>query len=123
MAYHHVLIELGQGTGNLRDVHIHFGCDDDRLDGIMAGIEELQAAVSGVTTAVGSVLTNTTELVKDVKRLLENNDTAGAIATLATVQTNLEDAGAKLAEADAAVEASSPEPTTPAPAPDENPFG
>lgn len=124
----HVYVHLLEGTANLTTLHIHVGCDDDKLGEIMAGVEDLNAKVAEVSTAVQSVLTNTTELVKDVQRLIAQGDVSGATTALATVVTSLEEANAKLAEVDAAVEAASPEPTpepepTPTPAPaEENPF-
>jgi uncharacterized protein YoxC len=119
----HVYVHLLEGTANITTLHIHVGCDENKLGEIMAAIDDLNAKVTEVSTAVSTVLTNTTELVKDVQRLLAQGDVSGATTALASVVTSLEEANTKLAEVDAAVEAASPETTPePVPAPEENLF-
>jgi hypothetical protein len=118
----HVYVHLLEGTANITTLHIHVGCDEEKLGEIMAAIDDLNAKVTEVSTAVSTVLTNTTELVKDVQRLLAQGDVSGATTALASVVTSLEEANTKLAEVDAAVEAASPETPEPVPAPEENLF-
>lgn len=108
-----VTINLGTGTSQITTLHIHVEPNSEELGIIMVGVDELNAKVTQVTTVVTTVLTNTTELVKDVQRLLTQGDTTAANAALDTVITNLTDAADKLSQVDVAVEAASPEPTTP----------
>lgn len=98
-------------------IHVHVEYAHELASSVYAigdQVSELSDAVTGVTSQISSILTNTEELMKDVTRLIEQGNTDAAVAALNDGAAQLAEANQKLADIDTAVENASPE--TPAPA-------